>query len=125
MFVPGLDGWIDFDRFEFSASEHYNPLMMDSFGVRQNRALRDRIEKMIEDRLSHIIDKRCTSHEDYLGKCEAVEALREVLIASEQIHKKLIAEATGQVEIESPVHHDPSRGQQIPARINEKSLYRS
>lgn len=97
---------------------------MDSFGVRQNTALRERIEKMIEDRLSHIIDKRCTSHEDYLGKCEAVEALRGVLIAAELIHKKLLAEATGQVEIKSPVRADNSRTVP-PHKSEDKALYRA
>lgn len=77
--------------------------MSDSFGVRYNEALRERVKSMIEDRLSLIISKKCVSHEDYLGKCEAVQALRDVLEAAEDIHKKLLREATGPIDVETPV----------------------
>lgn len=96
---------------------------MDSFGVRQNEALREQIKKMMEDRLAFIVDKRCASFEDYLGKCEAVQALREVLEASETIHRKLYAEATGQQEIESPALNQPI--QRPSTRKQERELYRS
>lgn len=75
---------------------------MDSFGIRYNEALRERIKLLIEERLALIIAKKCTSFEHYLGQCEAVQALRDVLEAADETHKKLLAEATGQMEVASP-----------------------
>jgi hypothetical protein len=93
---------------------------MDTFGTRHNTALGETIKKMIEERLAYIIDKRCISYEDYLGQCLAVQALREVLIANEAIHKNLLKEATGQMDVDNPA---VQRGHLKTTK--ENNLYRS
>lgn len=76
---------------------------MDVFSGRFEKALAERISKIIDERSAAIVEGRCETHDEYLGKCESVLVLRDVLYWMGEIHRELVQEATGKTEAHNPV----------------------
>jgi hypothetical protein len=76
---------------------------MDAFDSRFEKALRERIGKMLKDRSAAILEGRCKSHDEYLGQCQSVQVLHDVMSWMEDIRHDLVQEATGRTEAHNPV----------------------
>lgn len=61
---------------------------------RFDKALMDRINKMIAERSEAVIAGHCRSLDEYRGNCEAIRALEEVLAAMVEIQTDIAREAT-------------------------------
>lgn len=67
------------------------------------RALLERIDKMLEEQSSGIIDGHAQSFEDYRSRCASVKTLRDIADHCVEIRKKMIKEMTQPIEEPSPV----------------------
>jgi hypothetical protein len=63
--------------------------MINSYDSALGRAIKSRITAIIQERTEHLVMKRATSYDDYLGRCHEISSLSALLGIIDGIEEQL------------------------------------